>query len=88
MKTYEYNFQDKIHFELYYNFFRLFCKNKFVDYNHYLRADFKSFSEGIKIWYGGRENPNLSWLIYKYFSKGSVNHLVTPSEFIMFIREM
>ena len=77
-----------IEMEIYENFFRSFCKKKDVDSDSLLRADFRSFNEGLKYWYDGCENRPLARLIFMYLSKNKENHLITFSEFIYFIRQL
>ena len=50
-------------------------------------SDYKSFNNGIKTWYGGKENPTLSFIIYNYLGKGKINHKITFSEFFDFMME-
>lgn len=82
------NFANSINFANYEAFFRIFCKNKYVEYEHNLRANYESLNEGIKKLYGGIENEFLSRLLYNYFGKGNINHLITLSEFVVFIHEL
>ena len=81
------NFGHKMNVEIYQQFFRSFCRNKDAAADYMLRADFKSFSQGIEFWYG-RPNEALSKLLYNYFGFGKVNHTITFSQFIIFIREL
>jgi hypothetical protein len=51
------NFKKKVNFLIYESFFRTFCKNKRTEMPpHALVANFESFKEGIKHWYGGKSN--------------------------------
>ena len=50
------NYKKRVNFHIYESFFRTFCRNKDAEAAHALIADSKSFNEGIKLWYGGREN--------------------------------
>ena len=87
MKRARLNFGKYIQFQRYEQFFRLFCRNPYVEHHLFLRADLKSFSRGIKKIYGGKENNPLAELIFNYLGKGLRNHLITFSEFLNFVRE-
>ena len=80
------NFRGQIDFNIYEQFFRTFCWNKNADSPLELRADLKSFNKGIKYWYGGMSNKPLCYLIYNYIGKGSLNHHITFSEFLNFVK--
>jgi hypothetical protein len=82
------NLRRYINFEIYEALFRTFCRNPNIEHDCLLRADFESFNKGITFWYNKKENLPLANLIYNYFGKGRLNHLVTFSEFIVFIREI
>jgi len=76
-------------FPAYESFFRTFCRNsRWTAYDFALRADFESFRKGITRWYGNRENLPLTELLYNFFGKGKVNHLVTFSEFLGLVRDL
>ena len=81
------NFGKYINFQIYEQFFRLFCRNPYVEHFLFLRADLKSLSKGIKKIYGEKENNALAELIFNYLGKGLKNHLITLSEFLGFVRE-
>lgn len=38
------NFAKTINFDIYKEFFRLFCYDKYVEFEYFLRADYKSFN--------------------------------------------
>ncbi len=82
------NFQHYINFAVYECFFRTFCFNKFVETDYSLRADQQSFQKGIQYWYNGKKNKAFADIVFYYLSKGKLNHLITFSEFIYFIREI
>ena len=42
-------------------------------------------SEGIKRWYGGKDNSILASIIYNYLGKGKINHKISFVEFFEFI---
>ena len=88
MKTVYNNFSKYINLNIHKEFFRLFCNNKYVEYDYFLRADMKSFHEGVTYLYGGVENIHMSNRIFNYISKGKVNHRITFSEFVYFTREL
>lgn len=82
------NFSKYINLNIYKEFFRLFCNNKYVEYDYFLRADVKSFHEGVTYLYGGVENYHMSNRLFNYIAKGKVNHRITFSEFVYFAREL
>lgn len=82
------NFINNINFPVYESFFRSFCKKKYIESEFLLRADFKSFNEGVGFWFDNVENKPLTQLIHLYIGRGKVNHIITFSEFIYFIREL
>lgn len=82
------NFQNYINFEVYEQFFRMFCRNQYLEYDYTLRADLNSLKEGMKWWYGGKPNDLMAELIFNYIGKGKVNHLITFNEFLYFVREV
>lgn len=49
-----------------------------------MRANRKSFAEGVKKWYRGKENTFLANLIFDYISNNTSNYLMKFSEFLNF----
>ena len=74
MKDARVNFNRYINFEIYESMFRTFCKKPVADHDYLMRANYESFSEGIKFWYNGIENKALADIIYNSLGKGLVNH--------------
>ena len=72
----------KANFNILEQFFRIFCRNRYVEHSYFLRADFKSFNKGIQKCYGGKENKALAELMYNYLGQGKKNHQITFSEFV------
>lgn len=78
------NYQGQINFDIYEQFFRFFCVNKYVDSIYMLMSSRDSFRRGITYWYGGQNNQPLADIIFNYIGKGKLNHIITFSEFISF----
>lgn len=88
LKNCKLNLGNQVNFFVYESFFRHFCYNKSVEYGHNLRANYDSLYLGVKTLYGGIPNEPLTRLLYNYFGKGYLNHLITLSEFVVFVHEL
>ena len=82
------NYQGQINFDIYEQFFRFFCVNKYVDNIYMLMSTRASFRRGIRYWYGGRDNQPLADIIFNYIGRGIVNHVITLSEFVSFTLDL
>ena len=80
------NFKGSIDMGVYEQFFRMFCWNKNADLQMELRADLISLNKGLQYWCGGHLNKPLAYLIYSYIGKGTMNHQISFSEFLNFVR--
>lgn len=78
------NYEGQINFDIYEQFFRFFCVNKYVDSIYMLMSTRDSFRRGITYWYGGQDNQPLADFIFNYIGKGKLNHIITFSEFVSF----
>ena len=56
--------------------------------DYLLRANYQSWSAGIKFIFGGHSNEVLSRLTFNYLGGGQLNYLITMSDFIYFIRDL
>ena len=87
LKQHRINFT-RLNFRVYEQFFRLFCVNPNSGNDFLLRASKDSLAKGICKLYDGLPNESLCTLLYNFFGKGTVNHLITFSEFVRFINDL
>ena len=82
------NFQKYLEpIEKYEALFKLLCHNP-NEKKPFQIATLESLTEGIKIWFDGRDNFPLASMIFMYLGRGFKNHKVTLTEFIHFLREL